>query len=155
MNDNASAGPVQNAFDDAVTETFETMAFMEIRRADGDANPEPDGTWHYTAVGLVTPVTGKVVIVCSEDILSEIADTLFGGIDFPPEAEPTADALAEITNIVAGGVLARLAPENVAIKVGLPESGQGEYPHEVVYLTYELDDGRTFLVGYDISNVMM
>lgn len=142
---------IADAFDHAVPEAFENMAFMEVRRADDGDAPVPVDTCRWTIVELLTPIKGAVALTCCDALMAEIAETLFMGMDVPDGTDPKSDALGELANTIAGAVLAELSPENESIRLGLPTTGNGKCPADTTDYVYELDDGRRFVVGYAMA----
>jgi len=60
---------------------------------------------------------GHVGIVAEPAVATALSEALLG---CPPTEEDTADAMAEIVNIVGGGVKSRLAEIDSTLKLGLP-----------------------------------
>lgn len=136
-----SAEPRMNAKDameTAVARTLEAMAFVEALPLKGkeplpeDMQPAPRTRVVYAKVPLVTPVEGDVYLLLSPELASQLTEMIYGMFeDENLASEITLDAVAEVTNILAGRFLDEYLGEGTAFELGLPEKGEVEEDREV------------------------
>ena len=136
------------ALDQAVAETFEAMAFLEVRREAGAAPAAGRQECRWAAVTIETPFRAELLLACCQDLLGEIAQCLHGE---RAAAEPDAimsDIVAEMINVIAGRAAGLTAPSGMAVAVSLPRRGRGwpEGLRAEDTVIYALDDGRCFAV---------
>lgn len=167
------------ALDKAVSDTFEQMAFMEVCpvTSDPEANMTPDagmtGTsqdaasidgasgstpeTRWVRIHVGHPMEVDLWLGCPVDVLAEVSETVFCGMEFPEGMDVQGDTLAELANMIAGAFLGGLYPDDSDVTVGLPEIGTtGDAPDGTwmdtqtaqgrVMRRYSFDDGRSVRV---------
>ena len=117
---------IASALQEAAAETMESMAFLEV----GPGAPEKDGLADdpkllWSAIPVLKPTSGRVVLIIARDLAGEITEAVFGlenGLD--PEDMIT-DALSEMVNTMAGLLMSKVTPADQAFELGLPQVGTG------------------------------
>lgn len=165
------------ALDQSVSDTFEQMAFMEVcpvsgdARADGisknididtvpdESNNVSEQSIRWARISVANPLDIEFWIGCPAELLAEISETVFSGMEFPPEMDVQGDTLAELANMIAGSFLAHLYPDDSTLMLGLPDVAFKNIPvpesahsdskslkHNVYRRCYALDDERCIKV---------
>ncbi|MFH1841947.1 MAG: chemotaxis protein CheX [bacterium] len=121
---------IRTSFIEAITETFENMAFMEVMLAteeDEDVKPE---AMFFTRIPVYKPIQSMLGFMLSAEIAKSISQSILGrDIDIEEDEFEIMDVLNELSNIMAGALLTRLLPDEESFELGLPESrwiAQGE-----------------------------
>jgi len=121
---------IQAAFSEAITETFENMAFMEVMPAaeeDEDVKPE---AMFFSRIPIYKPIQSMLGFMLSAEIAKSISESILGrDIDVEDDEFEIMDVLNELSNIMAGALLTRMLPDEESFELGLPESrwiAQGE-----------------------------
>ena len=107
-----------NPFVDSIQNTFRTMCGLSVRIGDPSLKiDDAPGADVSSVIGFSGDAAGSVVLHFSFETASKIC-TAFAGTDIDPQHADFADALGELTNIVAGGAKAKF--DGVNIFVSLP-----------------------------------
>jgi len=119
----------------AVTQTFEEVAFEEIllrdlrtSRGGGPTALLADGQALWARLDLLEPLTGEILLVCPRALVARMVSSIHG---MPPEEAPgplVEDTLAELLNTVAGRVMAGWLQQKKRFGIGLPRTGTGPAP---------------------------
>lgn len=106
-----------NPFVESVQNTFGTMCGLSVRigKPELKVNDAP-GTDVSGVIGFSGDAAGSVVLHFSFDTASKVC-TAFAGTDINPEHPDFADALGELTNIVAGGAKSKFDGLNISISL--------------------------------------
>lgn len=125
--------PLYQAMKDAVSQTLENMAFMEvIEHYDQDFEiPENDLAW--ASLLIKDPVQGEVRLALTESSLKELTGAIFSLEEDAISREKMDDILHELLNTIVGLFMSKLLTDNQHFNIGLPEAGHGNLP--------ELEDG--------------
>ena len=120
--------PLKQAMKNAVSQTFENMAFMEvIEHFDQEFTlPQDDLAW--ASLVIKDPVQGEIRLALPASSLSQLTATIFALDPSEVDESKSKDILHELLNTIAGLFMTKLLPENQTFDIGLPESGQGELP---------------------------
>jgi CheY-specific phosphatase CheX len=118
----------------ALSKTLEALAFMELFPLyDDNFQPvDSEDVIDYTYVvwakiPFVRPVKGSMTIILSPDLANNLTEVIYGFFDEGSVTEELMmDALAEISNVLAGRFLTEILPKGVAFELGLPSKGQEE-----------------------------
>lgn len=124
--DELRVGIIESMFE-AVSETLETMVFMEVTRAEPDGKSFPEITEPIWAeIDILKPLSAKVRLVIPEELTKEITSNLFGFEDSDSLSDQLLlDATSELLNTIAGRFMARMTPPDKELALGLPACGKG------------------------------
>ncbi len=103
---------------------LEEIGFMEILPA---ATPSPydESVDRYRADILVNePAPGEVRLIMPKPLLEKIAENVYAVEDDNVSEETLNDIMAEMINILAGGLMRLWAPDSQIFQLGLPSVGQ-------------------------------
>lgn len=103
----------------AVSETIESLAFLEATPA--PAPPEPEAELLWVDMLVHDPVQGEFRLTLPAGLLALIGETLYGRPASELTAETRLDLLAELLNTIAGRFLSELLSAESSFKLGLPE----------------------------------
>ncbi|MBU0484929.1 MAG: hypothetical protein KKB30_10495 [Proteobacteria bacterium] len=108
----------------AISETIESMAFMEVIPTDDSHEPEKD----CLCVSLLVhdPVQGEFELFMGRDLITMLADTVYGPVMAEVSDQNIFDLLAEILNTVVGRFMSDILPEDTSFKLGVPEICVGD-----------------------------
>ncbi len=110
----------------SLAEVLESMAFMEAVPAESPyERPSPE---HWVTLLIHEPVQGEFRMQMSQQMLENIAESIYGLLGEGMTAQVLDDTLAEMINTVAGHFLNKALPEEQIYQLGLPELGQGTSP---------------------------
>lgn len=109
----------------ATEEIFNTMIFMEISAA-APSSAEQVISCHVSAmIGLTGDFTGMLSIHCPEPVGLAITGAMLG-MDLEETNADVKDALGEIANMIAGGLKAAFAAEDIALEIAIPTAISGK-----------------------------
>jgi serine/threonine protein kinase/CheY-specific phosphatase CheX len=109
----------------AVHRVYGEMAFLEAKPCEPSQVRRNAGSrmlWSW--ISVVEPCPATLVLAQPLEIANEVARTLLGSEE-EPRLQEALDAQCELTNVIAGQVLTAIVPAGVAVRLGLPRSGQG------------------------------
>src|SRR5579871_6782525 len=112
---------LQTALFEAATSTFEAMAFM-ILEPFGQEPLNAKPLVASTSVSFRGPFTGRVEVWASRDLLRMLTANMLGTDEIPPLLQQF-DALGEITNIICGNILPKVAGTSEIFYLGCPKIG--------------------------------
>jgi len=106
---------------DAVGEIAESLGYEETQRGDRNAQV-PTGRLGAYVPMLAHDASLHIGLIAEKDGLVQLTQALLGmdPSEEAPEPSDVADAVGEITNMLAGGVKTRLVEQDPEIKLGLP-----------------------------------
>ena len=136
----------------ATTATFEELALLFPEH---DLSPEQAAAPFDVAVSVEFrgPLTGRLVLRASSNILGSIAANMLGE-DASRERPLQRDALGEIANVICGNVLPAIAGVEVVFNLSAPhvcegvESASRERDKPSARVMYGIEQGRTEAVLY-------
>ena len=106
-----------NPFVESVCNTFETMCGLRVTIGKPELKTTDDPVTDVSGViGFSGGAAGCVVIHYAFDVASKVA-TAFAGVEVTPEHEDFADAIGELTNIIAGGAKSKFEGLNISISL--------------------------------------
>jgi CheY-specific phosphatase CheX len=113
---------------DAVRQTLETMAFVEVTEQSEELELElpPEVCWVNILIN--DPVQGELRLALPQALLSQMTSDMFGIETEEVTENQRQDIIAEILNTLAGLFMTRLLPDDQTYKLGLPEHGEGPLP---------------------------
>lgn len=144
---------IKDVIQGAVTETFESIAFMQVtyKGVGGQTWNGQDQVW--ARVDVISPGKGFLLIACTWRMAEEIVDSIFGPTAEPRSEDTVFDALSELVNTAIGRCMAALTPEERTFELGLPETGRG-WPEalEGEIHIFTAQHSERLLVGADFSS---
>ena len=119
---------IYRAMFDAVSTTFENMAFIEIaEQPEESLMPLPeDAAW--VSILIHDPLQGEVRLVMPQILLTELTANMFGLESEEVEDSQKNDIIAEVLNTLSGLFMTNLLPDDQTYQLGLPEHGEGAPP---------------------------
>ncbi|SHJ06778.1 Chemotaxis phosphatase CheX [Malonomonas rubra DSM 5091] len=120
--------PLYQAMKDAVSQTFENMAFTEVIEHFDQDYQIPEDQLAWTSLVVKDPVPGEIFMAVNKDALKELAGSMFLLDEDEITADKMSDILHELLNTVAGLFMTKLLAENQAFQIGLPVTGEGPLP---------------------------
>lgn len=121
-----AANPFEERIRAAVSESIEVFAFEEAvlaGRADSFQADSGEGTW--AEIPALDPDLGKIFLWLPSSVLQAFSTAISGGERDPGDQEEMLDVLRELTNTLAGRVMAaRFSPKPFLL--GLPKAHPGE-----------------------------
>jgi len=131
-----------NTFQELVGDVLASLAFADARPSEAVFRWSQPGLF-WSEIRLDAPHTGQVTLALPRPLAVELADDALGGL--PPSLTEAAlpDFLGELSNTLAGNLLARLHPGK-PIALGLPQTGRGPRPAPAGH-TFSFDVGGTSL----------
>ncbi len=145
--------PLYQAMQQAVSQTLENMAFMEVMEHFDPDYEIPAEQLAWTSLLISDPVQGEVRLAMTKTLLEKLTAAIFA---LEPEEISQAqmdDILHELLNTIAGLFMTNLLADNQTFQLGLPEAGEGELPEleesAVVWklMTADEDPLQLFAVG--------
>ena len=112
----------------AISETFENMAFQELEPI--PINPMPQAVRRYFRQGSMTvysPIQGVLVITISPTMLRSVTANVYGMDPEEIDSAMEADALAEMLNTVAGVWMRSITDADQQYELGLPDTTASDY----------------------------
>jgi chemotaxis protein CheY-P-specific phosphatase CheC len=136
---------LETALCEAATLTFEEMAFMTVEPL-FEAREGELPLVASTSVSFQGPFAGRLEIWASRDLLQALAANMLGFEGVPPLSEQF-DALGEITNIICGNMLPRMAGTTEIFYLGCPKVGsEGQQDGAAARLKLGLETGQVDLL---------
>jgi len=114
---------VEQILVDAISETIETMAFIELLKADV-ITPYDESLVRLRVEILVNaPFPGEIRLVLPKTLAVLFAQNMYSLDEQDVADETIEDVLGEIVNIIAGRLMADILPEDQTFQLGLPLIG--------------------------------
>ncbi len=120
--------PLKQAMKNAVSQTFENMAFMEVIEHYDQQFKLPPGDVSWASLVIKDPVPGEIRLALPTSGLTKLTAEIFALEPSNIDENKMRDILHELLNTIAGLFMTKLLPDNQTFEIGLPESGQGELP---------------------------
>ncbi len=157
-------GNIRSALVKGMSKTFETLAFVEVMPLGEDAPIEaqeidvvPRTEVIWAKIPLVHPHKGALVMMLSPALTRLLTEMIYGVFDPEEiEAEQMMDAVAEISNILAGRFSSEFLGKGADFELGLPKKGlvktEAELPLSGAVKSIRLDYA---VEGHLLSVVLM
>jgi len=135
----------------AAAMTFEQLGFMFLT-PEFEEERSADGIQAAATVEFDGPVTGRLIVTANGELLQPLAANMLG-LDEASEAEQR-DALGEISNVVCGNVMPRIAQSSEAFRIQSPRVVLGGIPGDwnagspSVKVSLPFEDGRADVFLY-------
>lgn len=117
---------LEGVVNQAVSETFENMAFIEaVPVRDSTANILANPC-HWARIAILEPKEGMMTLLVPSLMALEVAQDILTPLDDSPDTNADQSALdmfAEMLNTIAGVVMGELTPPDQTFRLGLPETG--------------------------------
>ena len=143
----------------ATEEIFNTMIFLPITPEAPFSQGSQILSCHVSAmIGLTGDFTGMLSIHCPGPVGLGIAGAMLG-MDLEEIDADVKDALGEIANMLAGGIKAAFAAENVGLEIAIPTAISGKSytisspkGSDRVVIPFNIDQGQFFVeMKYSLS----
>jgi len=149
-----SSAKIYEAVGNALEKTFEALAFIELFPLfDKDYEYQEKeevverGSVMWAKVPFVRPTDGSIQIVLSPELAANITETIYGFMEEGALTEEVMlDAVAEITNVLAGRFFNEILNKGVSFELGLPEKGILENESEVPTC-----EGKTYCLNFAVE----
>ena len=132
----------------AIEETFENMLFMDAEYIE----QEVDINDAYMIRILINhPFPGELVLHLPESLVVHMAMNLYMMDEEEVDYKVKLDLSYELTNTIAGRVMANMVPDNKTFKLGLPEITDSvfiEDDSESIVMNFVVDDDLPFKVYF-------
>jgi len=125
--------PIYSAMLEAVCDTFEKMAFVEVTEQSDELEQEIPSDAIWVSILIHDPLQGEIRLAIPQGLLTNMTADMFGIELSDVEEKQRQDIIAEILNTLAGLFMTNLLPDDQSYKLGLPEHGEGPIP--------EVEDG--------------
>lgn len=132
----------------AVMETLENMAFMEVIQIDQSASESPDLL--RASILVHDPFPWELRLIMPRELAATIAETIYNPGDQQDIDKLLFDVLAELLNTIAGRVMAEVVSHENTFRLGLPETGVGPFAETdlpLVQCAFEAEGDRFFLAA--------
>ncbi|MBT3225282.1 MAG: hypothetical protein HN580_25310 [Deltaproteobacteria bacterium] len=114
---------VEQILVDVISETVETMAFMEVLKKD-TITPYDEHLERLRVEILVNaPFPGEIRLVLPKSLAVLFSQNMYSLDEQDVTIETVEDVLGEIVNIIAGRLMADILPEDQTFQLGLPLIG--------------------------------
>lgn len=113
----------------AVEETLENMAFMQVTPVESANLTDPEIRLCWARLEAKEPRRGAMLLQFTYPLAELITQTIFG-LEEPPPEQQVFDTLAEILNTMAGRLMSLITPISQTFTLDLPKTGTGFPPEE-------------------------
>lgn len=133
-------------------EIFSTMIFMDLSAADPMSAGHENLNCHVSSmIGMSGDITSMLGVHCPGDVGKALTSEMLG-MEVEEIDSDVKDTLGEIANMVAGGIKAAFAAENVNLELSIPTTIAGKSytvasPTESnkVIIPFDVESGRFFV----------
>ncbi len=120
--------PAYKAMFEAVRETFENMAFIEVSEQSDELDYEIPTEEVWVSILIHNPLQGELRLALSKEMLTTMTADMFNIETEEVEEKQRRDILAEMLNTLAGIFMTKFLPDDQTYQLGLPEQGEGPIP---------------------------
>lgn len=142
--------PLYQAMFDAVSQTFENMAFVEVTEQPQDSPNKLGETAPWVSMLIHDPFQGEIRLALTASLLRELTANMFGLETEEITQSQQEDIIAEILNTLTGLFMSALLPDDQTYQLGLPEHGTGEFPpvdEDSIAWKLEIDSQPLVIIG--------
>ncbi|MDA3903473.1 MAG: chemotaxis protein CheX [Desulfuromusa sp.] len=145
--------PLYQAMINAVSQTLENMAFMEVMEHFDRSYKIPAEDLIWNSLLINDPVQGEIRLAMSKNLLKKLAGNIFAIADDEITQPQMDDILNELLNTIVGLFLTNLLLDDQEYKMGLPELNEEALPevdeNTIVWklMTDEEDALQIFAIG--------
>jgi len=122
--------PIYKAMFEAVSETFENMAFVEVAEQSQEVGIEIPAEAVWVSILIHKPLQGELRLALPPELLTTITVDMFNLEPQDVAESQRQDIIAEILNTLAGVFMTKLIPADQTYQLGLPEHGEGPIPED-------------------------
>lgn len=113
---------VAEAVASAINEVFEAMVFMEAMPGTDEHRPAADEPVFCTRLPIYKPSPALVSLIIPRKLALTLAETMMmRECNMEDDEFEVMDVLSELSNTLAGSLLAHLMPDSDSFELGLPE----------------------------------
>jgi len=116
-------GKLNAAMHLAVSDTFASMAFMDVVPADKATAPRPEENLFWASLLIHDPIQSEIRLYMPEELITGMAETIYSGLADELGEGAKKDLIAELVNTLVGRFLGEILPPNRSFQLGLPETG--------------------------------
>lgn len=120
--------PLYQAMKDAVSQTLENMAFMEVIEHYDQSYCIPPEDLAWASLVIKDPVQGEIRLALTKSALKDLTGAIFSLEEHEITQNKMDDILHELLNTIVGLFMSKLLADNEQFKIGLPEAGSGALP---------------------------
>jgi hypothetical protein len=120
--------PLYQSMINAVSQTLENMAFMEVMEHFDRSYEIPAGELVWNSLLINDPIQGEVRLAMSKTFLKTLTGNIFGMDDEEITQQQMDDILNELLNTIVGLFLSNLLADDQEYEMGLPEPGDEKLP---------------------------
>ncbi len=120
--------PIYKAMIEAVRETFENMAFVEVAEQSEEIGFDIPTERDWVSILIHNPLQGELRLALPKNLLTTMTADMFSIDIADVEEVQRQDILSEILNTLAGLFMTKLLPNDQTYQLGLPEYGEGPIP---------------------------
>jgi CheY-specific phosphatase CheX len=137
---------------DAITETFEMMAFMDVFKTHDKLSDITD-QYYVAEISSLSPVKGTLSIIVPKALMQELFAVMYAGFDSQPNLEDCwSDILGELSNTILGSLLRRVIADGYSFNLDIPkctkvDNEKNDFSLFVVYRAQNLTFGASFMLG--------
>ena len=147
---------IKNFMWESAKETFETMIFLPIERADGDGDKLDPSVSVICTITFTGLIQGVFAIRSSATTVEKIGRAmLMSGPDDPMSDAEVYDALGEVTNMIVGGVKGKMVEAVGEISISIPSVIKGVEIRPAMGRNAETVDLDTKVDGETVKLIMM
>jgi len=114
---------LQEALINAVSETLEGMAFIEVLKAESKTPYDERMARLRVAILINSPFPGEICLVLPVSLAALLVQNMYNIEEKDLKDELQSDALGEILNVIAGRLMSAIMPVDQSCQLGLPEIG--------------------------------
>ena len=117
---------------EAVIESMENLAFIEVGPAESDMNYEQtvnwlDLDWYYMTIFIYSPFAGEMRLIVPGPVVTVMAKNMWLLEENEISAQLKEDLLKEVLNVIAGRILIEIVPPNETFQLGIPDAGRDSF----------------------------
>jgi CheY-specific phosphatase CheX len=134
----------------AVSQTFENMAFVEVIEQPENNRKKINGPVPWVSMLIHDPFQGEIRLAITTSLLRELTANMFGLEADEITQSQQEDIIAEILNTLTGLFMTALLPDDQTYQLGLPEHGTGDFPpvdEDSIAWNLEIDGQPLVIIG--------
>jgi len=146
----------------AMDKSLETLAFVEAIPLNEDTPPLPDElvpaprtTTNWAKTPIINPFKGEIFLLLPPELSEMLTEMMFGMLDEGElDQSLVMDAIAELSNVLAGRFVDELLEGDAVFELGLPERGSVSSDAEVPLPDTHMHKLDYAVEGYTLTVVL-